>query len=223
MRTPTRDTTVDHPAPHRGIVGAAAAFAGILAVGAALAVGELIAAVTGPESSPYLAVGSTLVDHLPEGPREWAITTFGTADKTALFLGMGAVIAVIAVIAGIAERRWGWAGVSVIGVFAVVGVFAAIGRPDASSAAAMPSILAGVVGVVVIRVLIGALGDRVPSTVPSTVPNTGADDGPGVAPAPLSRRFVLLAGVIGAGAVAAGAIGRTLLADAARTVADRGR
>ena len=38
---------------------------GLLAVAAALAVGHLLAAITGPNSSPYLAVGNTAIDLTP--------------------------------------------------------------------------------------------------------------------------------------------------------------
>ena len=79
---------------------------GLLAVGAALAAGELVAAATGSGSSPYVAVGSTLVDHMPSGVREWAIETFGTSDKHALFIGMGVVIALFAAFVGPLEAEF---------------------------------------------------------------------------------------------------------------------
>lgn len=183
------------------------AVSGLLAVGTALAAGELVAAASGRESSPYFAVGSTLVDHMPADIREWAIETFGTSDKTALFVGMGAAIAVLAACVGPLERRRAPAGAVVIAVFALVGMAAALDRPSASAAFAWPSIVAGLVGVLVLRLLMAS-----------------ADPTPGIAPgSPLTRRFVLTAGAVAVAAVAAGALARTLLTDTSRTVADRAR
>lgn len=190
----------------------AAALAGVVAVGAGLAVGELAAVPVSPDASPFLAVGSTVVDHTPTAVREWAITTFGTSDKAALFTGMGLIIVAIAAGCGVAERRRPPLGSAVIGVFAVLGVLAALGRPGASWPYALPSVLAGVAGVIVLRVLVGLLADA----------SNGTDDSAGVeGRTPVSRRFVLTAAGIAAGAVAIGALGRRMLADTARTVADR--
>lgn len=79
-----------------------AALSGLVSVGAALAVGELAAVPVSPDASPYFAVGSTVVDHSPAGVREWAISTFGTSDKAALFVGMGVIIALLAAGCGVA-------------------------------------------------------------------------------------------------------------------------
>lgn len=197
----------------------ATALAGLVSVGAALAVGEILAALISPDSSPYFAVGSSVVDHSPLAMREWAIDTFGTSDKTALFIVMGVVIALLAAACGFAERRRPPVGSIVIAAFGVVGVLAAIGRPGAGASYAIPAIGAGVVGVVVLRILVRQLDDE-------QIPEAQSDDDAGpssVSRSPLSRRFVLTAGGIAAGAVALGIVGRTLLADAARTVADRSK
>ncbi|MGV9826058.1 molybdopterin-dependent oxidoreductase [Gordonia sp. NPDC003429] len=199
------------PRPHR----VAAAVAGVVAVGAALAVGELAAVPVSPNASPYFAVGSTVVDHTPTAVREWAIGTFGTSDKTALFVGMGVIIVALAAACGIVERRRPPIGSVVIAGFGLVGALAAFGRPDARWTFVLPSLLAGFVGVAVLRTLIARLDD-------DTGDAHGASDSSGERrSAPVSRRFVLTAGGIAAAALVVGGIGRRLLADAARTVADR--
>ncbi len=96
-------TRVEHSA--RGLRRPARAVSGILAAGVTLGVGVLVAAVVGTASSPWLAVGGAVVDHSPFAVREFAIDTFGTHDKLALFIGMGLIIVVLAVIAGLAETR----------------------------------------------------------------------------------------------------------------------
>ncbi|MGW0035337.1 molybdopterin-dependent oxidoreductase [Gordonia sp. NPDC003376] len=204
------------PSP-TGISGstAAALFAGLIAVGAALAAGELVAVMVSPDAAPFLAVGSTVVDHTPTAVREWAITTFGTSDKVALFTGMAVIIALIAAGCGLLERRWPPAGSVVIAAFGLLGVLAALGRPGSTASFAVPSIAAATVGVVVLRILVGLIGHRGGSAGPDAA---GEETGTGV-----TRRFVLTAAAIAAAAAAVGAIGRALLADAAATVADRAR
>ncbi|NDK88581.1 molybdopterin-dependent oxidoreductase [Gordonia desulfuricans] len=199
----------------------AALVAGLIAVGAALAAGELVAVMVSPDATPFLAVGSTVVDHTPTAVREWAITTFGTSDKVALFTGMAVIIALIAAGCGLLERRWPPVGSVVIAVFGLLGVLAALGRPGSTASFAVPSIAAAIVGVVVLRVLIGLIGAR--GTTPATATATDGTDTTETADAGVSRRFVITAAAIAAGAAAVGAIGRALIADAAATVADRAR
>ncbi|TSD95238.1 molybdopterin-dependent oxidoreductase [Gordonia rubripertincta] len=189
--------------------------AGIVAAGAGLAAGEIAAVPVSPDASPYFAVGSSVVDHSPQAVREWAIQTFGIADKVALFVGMGIIIAAIAGACGYLERRRPPLGSAIIVVFAAVGVLAAVNRPGASWTYALPSVLAGVVGIVVLRLLLAQLDDE-----PPPVADGDAEDR---VHQPLSRRFVLAAGGVAVAAVAIGVVGRRMLADTASTLADRAR
>lgn len=224
MARPTR-TDLDDDAnasahTHPGLTPPLGALSGVIAVGAALGVGELVAALVSPDSSPYFAVGSWVVDHTPQAVREWAIATFGTSDKLVLFVVMGAVIAIIAAGSGAAERRRPPIGSVIIIVFAVLGAVAALGRAGATGSYMLPSILGGAVGVVVLRVLIGML-DRDSDTADSDTAHSDAAEPDSARRAPVSRRFLLTAGGIAAAAVAVGALGRTMLAGASRTIADR--
>ncbi|NUS95736.1 MAG: oxidoreductase, partial [Nocardia sp.] len=82
-----------------------AGLSGLVAAAVVLGVGELAAALIVPEASPFVATGATVVDHTPQALREFAIEQFGTRDKPVLFLCMGAVMVVLAVVAGLLERR----------------------------------------------------------------------------------------------------------------------
>ena len=210
-RTLTRPDVDDNrrPSTHDG----PAAVAGLIAVGAGLAVGELCAVPISENSSPFFAVGSTVVDHTPQAVREWAIGVFGTSDKTALFTGMALIIVVLAAATGVLERRRPPFGCIVIGVFAVLGVVAALNRSGSSGAYVIPSLLAGVVGIGVLRLLLRQL-DAPQATNGDEQQDDERQSG-------VPRRFVLTAAGIAVAAIAVGAIGRKLLADAARTVADR--
>ncbi|MEE3853354.1 molybdopterin-dependent oxidoreductase [Gordonia sp. LSe1-13] len=199
----------------------AAALAGLVAVGAGLAVGELVAALIDPAASPYFAVGAAVVDHAPTVGREFAIGTFGTADKPALYIGMGVLIAIIAAGCGIAERRRPPLGAAIIVVFGAIGVLAALDRPDSRWTFVLPSVLGAAVAVVVLRMLVGLLAPSDPKDpvgVDAVSPPDDATPSQGV-----GRRFVLAAGGVAALAVVVGTVGRRMLADTARTVADRTR
>ena len=139
-----------------------AGLAGVGAAAAALGVAELVAVATGPTSAPLLAVGGVVVDHVPAGVKDFGIAVFGVHDKTALLTGTAVLLAAYAFGAGVvAARRW-WAGVGLVAVFGVVGVVSAVTRHDAGVVAALPSLVAAVVAVVVLRGLLAlAAGEPV--------------------------------------------------------------
>jgi DMSO/TMAO reductase YedYZ molybdopterin-dependent catalytic subunit len=102
------------------------ALIGVLAVVAALAVGQLIAAFVDVNSSPFLAVGNTVV-RLTRGPlKEFVVNTtgLGSLDKPLLLVTMGVVMFVLAVVAGLLSLRRKGIGLAIIGVFGAVGVVA---------------------------------------------------------------------------------------------------
>ncbi|MUM19055.1 molybdopterin-dependent oxidoreductase [Mycobacterium sp. CBMA271] len=129
--------------------------AGLIAAGAALAAGQLTAAAIAPGSAPYFAVGNMVVDHTPAAVREWVIGAFGTSDKVFLFACLGAVIALLAVVAAFIEH-----GSMLIAALGLVGAIAAATRPTAGWSWIWPSVLAAVVGVLALRVLIGRSNDE---------------------------------------------------------------
>lgn len=181
--------------------------AGILSVAVALGIGELMAVPFGPSTSPFFAVGSTTVDRSPAWAREFAITTFGTDDKAALFIGMSVLIVVFAAIAGLVERPARPFGSGVLIALGLVGAYAATSRPGASALDALPTIVGLVAGLVALRLLTRSARALV------GVSRTGA----GVS----RRRFLMLAGTAAAVAVAAGAAGRHLAGSIADAVRNR--
>lgn len=132
---------------------AARAVSGLLAAGVTVGVGGLIAAVVASASSPWLAVGGAVVDHSPSAVREFAIATFGINDKLALFIGMGLVIAVLAMVAGLAESQRRPYGSLLFAAFGVVGVLAALTRPTATVWYVAPTVLGVGAGILTLRLL----------------------------------------------------------------------
>jgi len=127
--------------------------AGIAAAAVSLGITQLVAAFVGPQSDSRTAVGSSVIDLTPGPVKEWAITTFGTADKLALSILVLAVIAVIAAVAGSMERPRFPIGSAVIVAAGVAGCAAVLSRGGELPMDVVPTVVGTVCGVVVLRLL----------------------------------------------------------------------
>lgn len=134
-----------------------AATAGVVAVGGAVVLGELLAGFVSPSLSPLTAVGGTVIDAVPPGVKDWAISLFGTGDKAALLTGMALVIALLAALAGVVEDRRRFAGFAVVGVFGLAGVAAVLTRAQQTAVAAALPVLVAVLAGLLLRFLIKRL------------------------------------------------------------------
>ncbi|GAA2795358.1 molybdopterin-dependent oxidoreductase [Saccharopolyspora taberi] len=94
-----------------------------------------------------LAVGNTAIDLTPAPVKDFAIRIFGTADKSALLIGMALVIGALAVAGGLLSRRAPWPGVILIGAFGLLGIAAVAVRPDFAPAALLAPLAAPVTGI----------------------------------------------------------------------------
>ena len=124
-------------------VGLRASALGVTAALAVLGTAELGALLIGPESSPLFAVGSLAIDLAPFWLKEAMIGLFGTGDKVALFVILGLVLLVLAVVAGIAELRRRMLGILMLGIVALVARVAILTRPADSVLWAIPRLLGG--------------------------------------------------------------------------------
>ena len=206
-----------------------AAAAGGVAVGTGLALGELAAGLLSPSLSPVTAVGGAVIDVVPPGVKDWAISLFGTADKAALLGGMGFLIAALAALSGIVELRRRFAGVAIIAVFGAVGLAAVLSRSELTGNAIPAPLLSASVGMILLRWLIGRLGEwqtyAGPEAGPGAGPGAGPEAGPGAGPPPggtapaaqppSRRRFLQALGGTAAVAAAAGVLAATFRGAAA--------
>ncbi|MFE1592826.1 molybdopterin-dependent oxidoreductase [Nocardia sp. NPDC058705] len=126
------------------------AVAGVVAAALVLGVAELVAVFAGVGSAPAYALGATVVDHTPDGLREWAISTFGTHDKAVLFVCMGVVAVVVAGIAGVLERKNRPIGSVVFAVFGVGAAVIGAGRIG-GFAGALPALIGTAAGILALR------------------------------------------------------------------------
>ncbi|GII01212.1 molybdopterin-dependent oxidoreductase [Planobispora takensis] len=128
---------------YRGVPAWAAALVGLVTGAVAIGVSWLVAGVVKASAFPVLTVGNAVVDLSPSWLKEWAIGTFGEADKAVLLSGVSVVLAAFAVGIGILafrDLRYGHAGLVVLGV---IGLAASLTRPEAGLPDVFP-VLAGV-------------------------------------------------------------------------------
>jgi DMSO/TMAO reductase YedYZ molybdopterin-dependent catalytic subunit len=172
---------------------------GVLAVLAALGAGHLVAALVGPSASPYLAVGNTAIDLTPSPVKDFAIRTFGTADKLVLLGGMAVVLLLLAVLAGVLSRRGPLPGSAFAVVLGLVGVAAVLARPDVGRLGVFAPVASLVVGVAVFRLLHAR-----------ALAATTSEDGSPAAGGPSRRSFLVASGAVAASAGIAGGAGQLL-------------
>nr|WP_317619820.1 molybdopterin-dependent oxidoreductase [Nonomuraea phyllanthi] len=140
----------------------AGALAGLVTGGAALGVAQLVAALTGQETFPVVAVGDAAVDLSPAPVKEFAISAFGENDKTVLVGGVLVVLAGIAAVIGVLALRrlaYGFAGLV---LFAAVGVLAVLTRPDAGLLDVLPTLVGVAAGAWTLSWLVRRAAPAVP-------------------------------------------------------------
>jgi DMSO/TMAO reductase YedYZ molybdopterin-dependent catalytic subunit len=133
-------------------------------------------------------VATQTIDSVPLSVERFAIETFGKDDKLVLVVGILVVSAVLGAVLGVASRRRPWVGTVGLAAFALVGVAAALARPRAEAMVALPSLAAGLAGVMALRVLVPR------ATAPR--PDAGPDAEPDAEPDPDAERRGGLAGLI---------------------------
>jgi DMSO/TMAO reductase YedYZ molybdopterin-dependent catalytic subunit len=127
---------------------------GLLAAAAAMGIGQLFAGFTIPAASPVVAVGEAAIDRTPLPVKDWATSTFGTADKTVLLGGVLIVVFLYSMVVGVLAMRrlaLGYAGLT---IFAGIGLAAALTRHDATGSYAVPTIFGALAGAVALRWLV---------------------------------------------------------------------
>ncbi|SEH87897.1 DMSO/TMAO reductase YedYZ, molybdopterin-dependent catalytic subunit [Mycolicibacterium rutilum] len=164
------------------------AMGGIAAAAVALGVTQLLAAFVGPQADARTAVGSAVIDLTPGPAKEWAIQTFGTADKLFLALAVLVVIAAVAAATAALETRRVPVGSIAIVAAGVAGCAAVLSRAGATLVDVVPTVVGTACGVAVLRLLLsGRFTDAPPA----------GDSGPD----PGRRLSLVTLGFLGVGAL----------------------
>ncbi|MEW5808927.1 MAG: molybdopterin-dependent oxidoreductase [Actinomycetota bacterium] len=188
----------------------AKAAGGLAAAAVAVGVAQLVGAAFGPEADVRTAVGSSVIERTPGPLKEWAIQTFGTADKLFLTVAVLVVVAALAVVAGIVETRQRPFGSALIVAAGALGCAAVLSRPGAGALDIVPTVAGAVCGVAVLRLLTTRrFGDE-----------SVGDDGAGRAPDAGRRRSLITLGLLAAGA-ASGVAGVVITRLASSVSGDR--
>ncbi|MGC4875391.1 molybdopterin-dependent oxidoreductase [Micromonospora sp. DT43] len=165
-----------------------AALAGVTAAAVAIGTAEPVAVLTGPRSAPLVAVGGVVVDAVPEPLKQFAIDVFGTADKIALLTGTAVLLGGFAALLGVLAIRRLALGLAGIAALGAVGVAAALTRSGADVFDALPSLVGGGLGALVLWLFIDGpfeLDPPWPWTPPTAADSAGS---PPVSPAgPVDR------------------------------------
>lgn len=130
------------PAGHR-----VAALCGIAATAVTLGVAELLAGLlvrlTGGSGtpSPLLAVGGAFIDRTPGWLKDWAVETFGTADKVALAVGIGVTLLALGALIGWLGARSRSLALALFILVGLVGLVAVASRPSGGIIDLLPTLL----------------------------------------------------------------------------------
>ncbi len=182
--------------------GGIAGVAGVLA-------GEAVAALLTGVTGPVLAVGNRAVDWAPRPAKEFAIETFGTADKPVL---IGSVLAVV----GILALFTGWLGTrrripGLIGFTALVFIAGLAMVTDRVASASIPMRLIPIAAIAIVG--IGGLAWMLTALSSSQGPAESATAQP---PRSFNRRaFVMAASAIAATGAVGGVVTRAFSGAAA--------
>ena len=138
------------------------------------------------------AVGEAVIDLSPAAATRWAIEVFGSHDKAVLRAGILLLLGLAAALLGLLATRRRPAGPVGAGAFGAVGVAAALTRPGAGPADALPALCAAVAAGGVLALLTARL-----RPAPEAAPSTG----------PARRRFLAAASGTAAASALAGLLG----------------
>ena len=192
------------------------AFAGVVAVAVAIAVGELAAGLIAGVPSPTLSIARGVIALQPPGAKDVVVALFGTNDKLALEI----LIIVVALLIGaglgiIAPRRYAIATGAIAG-FAALGFVSSLGDPDAELGfAAAAAGAEAVVGIWVLGQLVDLATGRSASPRARVPARRGA---PAIEMPDWTRRALLIRGGALAVAAGVGTVAGRLLLEGQRTL-----
>lgn len=127
--------------------------AGVAAAAVGLGVAQLLASFFSPAADVRTSVGTAVINLTPGPAKEWAIQTFGTADKLFLSVMVVAVVAALAAVAARWERSRIPVGSLAFVAAGLAGCAAVLARPGAGPADLVPTVVGVGCAIAVLRLL----------------------------------------------------------------------
>lgn len=188
-------TTAGTASPPRG-ARLRGALAGLLAATSGVLAGEAVSALLPGVTGPVVSVGNRAIDWTPQPVKEWAIATFGAADKAILIAGVLLSVAALAIVAGLLGVRSRRLGVAIIAL--LVGIASAAILTDRAAAAGfllrlLPLAAMALVGIGGFSWMVRTLRPVVDHGPPESTPRPSSS----AAPAPGRSRLLLTQDMIG--------------------------
>lgn len=175
--------------------------AGFISAAILFAVAQLVSVFFATSSAPFVALGSTFIDFTPPWLKDFAIATFGTNDKLALFVSLGIVAAILAALVGLLARRsFAAAAIAIVILAAVIGT-SVITRSATGPMDLVPVIIGTILGLGTLKWLTGLA-----STGPSPRPEEEHLEGPS------RRKFLVASSLSLLGAAIAAGVGTSIAA-----------
>ncbi|MGI5212070.1 molybdopterin-dependent oxidoreductase [Plantactinospora sp. CA-290183] len=161
------------------------ALAGMACAALAIGTAEAVAVLTGSRSAPLVAVGGAVVDLAPAPLKQFATDVFYVHDKIALLAGTAVLLGGFAALVGVVATRSLRLGTAGIALFGLLGAAAALTRPGAGPATALPSLVgAGLAAGLLWLLIAGPLS--IPAAGPSAIPPAGPSGIPPADPSGIS-------------------------------------
>ena len=183
---------------------------GVASAAVLFSVAQLVSAFFAVASAPLVAMGSAFIDLTPPWLKDFAIATFGTNDKLALFISMGVVVVIAAVLVGmLAKQSFALAALCIV-VLSLAVSGAVLTRSATGPLDLTPTILGAVASLATLSWLT-TLAVRTLPADPGERPVSGAS----------RRNFLLGTAVALVGSAVAAGVGKSLAT--ARNVADSAR
>jgi DMSO/TMAO reductase YedYZ molybdopterin-dependent catalytic subunit len=126
---------------------------GIVAVGAGLAIAQLLSSIKSGLNGPIVSIGNRVIDHVPASIKAFAIRTFGVDDKRALVITISIIVLILAILIGHAHFSWKKnRATSIVIPMSLIGVVASLFDANATALSVLPSLAAGGTTLWILRV-----------------------------------------------------------------------
>lgn len=126
---------------------------GLVAVGAGLALAQLLVSLKNNLNAPVVSIGNRVIDHVPASIKEFAIRTFGVDDKRALVITIYFVVLILSIFIGHAYFSGMRARAhSIVIVMTIVAVIASLFDANSDVLSLLPSLAAGGTTIWVLRI-----------------------------------------------------------------------